>query len=243
MEMDPYGRVLLNIFLWLRGERDGGTDGSYGELSKAASVCLCWHEMIVPSVGSCHPGLRRMVEFSMKDVGALKEFVRSWCGQLLGSGLSDAIMREVASVWNPAITEFYLGECEDLTNKGIKDLFSGLLDRGPWSITLVDLHNCDRITDTGILWLARFHSLRSLQLNSMQGVTDWGVFHLAKGCPELRYVDLCGCSLFTVHCSLFTVHCSMFNVQCSMFTGSQVPGPLWLFDHGCGAHSRGCWTS
>ena len=173
-EINASVAVLLNVLLCLRGVCDGGTEGSDGELSKAARVCRCWHEMIVPSAGSCEPGLRRMVEFSMKDVGALKEFVRSWCGQLIGSRLEDPIMSEVASVFTPTITNLYLGECDKLTDTGIEDLVSGLLARGPSWITLMDLHNCYGLTDKGIKWLARLHSSKSLDLCGC-GVTEWGV--------------------------------------------------------------------
>ena len=126
---------LLTVLQSVRGPWDGDHNGSYGYLSKAALVCRCFHVMIAPSVGSCEPGLRRMVEFSMEDKGSLASFVCvPWCGALIGSGIEDDIMSELASIVGPTTTKLHLAECEDLTNTGIQHLVDGLMARGPsWS--------------------------------------------------------------------------------------------------------------
>ena len=58
------------------------------------------------------------------------------------------------------------------------------------TLTLVDLYDCTRITDVGVIGLSKdFPSLTDISLDSKY-ITDAGVVEMSKNCPKLTSITL-----------------------------------------------------
>ncbi|OWR41486.1 F-box/LRR-repeat protein 7 [Danaus plexippus] len=89
----------------------------------------------------------------------------------------------------PPIEYIDLTDCTAVTDAGL----CALLHTCP-SLQYLYLRRCTLVTDAGVRWIPSYCALKELSVSDCTGVTDFGLYELAKLGPALRYLSVAKCS-------------------------------------------------
>ncbi|CAG5014711.1 unnamed protein product [Parnassius apollo] len=89
----------------------------------------------------------------------------------------------------PPVEYIDLTDCSSVTDAGL----CALLHTCP-SLQYLYLRRCTLVTDAGVRWIPSYCALKELSVSDCTGVTDFGLYELAKLGPALRYLSVAKCS-------------------------------------------------
>lgn len=99
--------------------------------------------------------------------------------------LTSTSLEYISDGW-PLLSSLNLSWCTAITDVGFSYLQS-------LPLTRICVSRCHRLTDSALLALSKLPSLTSLDLSSMNHITDAGIGHLTYSCKGLTLVDVRGC--------------------------------------------------
>ncbi|XP_041982921.1 F-box/LRR-repeat protein 7 [Aricia agestis] len=89
----------------------------------------------------------------------------------------------------PPVEYIDLTDCAAVTDAGL----CSLLHTCP-ALQYLYLRRCTLVTDAGVRWIPSYCALKELSVSDCTGVTDFGLYELAKLGPALRYLSVAKCS-------------------------------------------------
>ncbi|KAG6445509.1 F-box/LRR-repeat protein 7 [Manduca sexta] len=89
----------------------------------------------------------------------------------------------------PPVEYIDLTDCGLVTDAGL----CALLHTCP-SLQYLYLRRCTLVTDAGVRWVPSYCALKELSVSDCTGVTDFGLYELAKLGPALRYLSVAKCT-------------------------------------------------
>ncbi|CAG9793365.1 unnamed protein product [Diatraea saccharalis] len=89
----------------------------------------------------------------------------------------------------PPVEYIDLTDCGSVTDSGL----CALLHTCP-SLQYLYLRRCTLVTDAGVRWIPSYCALKELSVSDCTGVTDFGLYELAKLGPALRYLSVAKCT-------------------------------------------------
>lgn len=143
------------------------------------------------------------------------------------SDLNETKLREFAAS-RPGIQHLDLTACFPLNSSAMRVMG----ENWAHSLLSVSFEYCDWLTDSDLAMFTQFASFGALSIQrinlSHTSISDLGVRHLVKACPQLQSINLQGCS------SLTNLSLSMIAQNCKNITSLDVSDCPQLTDYGVG---------
>ncbi|KAI5645830.1 f-box domain-containing protein [Phthorimaea operculella] len=129
----------------------------------------------------------------------------------------------------PPVEYIDLTDCSSVTDAGL----CALLHTCP-SLQYLYLRRCILVTDAGVRWIPSYCALKELSVSDCAGVTDFGLYELAKLGPALRYLSVAKCT------QVSDSGIRALARRCYKLRYLNARGCGALGDHGVEALGRGC---
>ncbi|KAK9903108.1 hypothetical protein M0R45_001248 [Rubus argutus] len=105
----------------------------------------------------------------------------------------------------PRLTELALLYCQRIGNFALCEIGRGYWNKGVVaigeycrSLTDLSLRFCDRVGDEALIAVSQCSSLQFLNVSGCHQIGDAGLIAIARGCPELTYLDVVSCRIWGI---------------------------------------------
>ena len=104
------------------------------------------------------------------------------------------VVSNTLQTYGKFVSELVLAGCRGYTADQFESLFQHLTS----AVTIIDLSECIKLTDTAVIALANgCPRITTIYLYGCEQLTNDAVIALANGCPHITTIDLNGCSQLT----------------------------------------------